>query len=68
MPIGTPRFFEGDVLKYFSNPYGFFYVDIQAPEEKDLKIPLLQTKVKINNSIKTIILTIEYIIFDRCLY
>ena len=54
MPIGTPRFFEGDVLKYFSNPYGFFYVDIQAPEEKDLKIPLLQTKVKINNSIKTI--------------
>lgn len=52
MPIGTPMFFEGDILKYIKNPFGFFYVDIITPEKEN--IPFLQKRVKINNSIKTI--------------
>ena len=54
MPIGTPMFFDGDILNYFKKPFGFFNVDIIAPKEGDLNIPILQTRVKVNNSIKTI--------------
>ena len=33
-------------------PYGIFEVDIIAPQH--IKIPILQTKIKINNSYRTI--------------
>lgn len=52
MPVGDPIYFEGDILKYNKNPFGFFYAKIEAPE--DLKIPLLQKKIKFNNQTKTI--------------
>jgi len=50
MPCGTPIYFEGDILKSLNGgekPFGIFEVDIEAPA--DIKIPLLQTRVKLNN-------------------
>jgi hypothetical protein len=55
MPVGNPIYFEGDILKTYEinsssqgdKPYGIFEVDITAP--LDIKIPLLQTRVKLNN-------------------
>jgi hypothetical protein len=60
MPCGNPIYFEGDILldKSLSNdyknngkPYGIFEVDVLAPK---IKIPILQTKIKINNGFRTI--------------
>jgi hypothetical protein len=60
MPCGEPIYFEGDILlnndlsndyKNNGKPYGIFEVDIIAP---NIKIPLLQTKIKINNGNRTI--------------
>jgi hypothetical protein len=50
MPVGHPIFFEGDILKNYSQgdkPFGIFEVDIETP--KDIKTPLLQTRVKVKN-------------------
>ena len=60
MPIGKPVYFEGDILniKYLSNtqseadadeekPFGIFEVDIESPS--NIKIPLLQTRIKTKN-------------------
>lgn len=54
MPTGNPIYFEGDILKHEheEKPYGFFEVIVETP--KDLKIPLLQKRIKINNVIKTV--------------
>jgi hypothetical protein len=52
MPIGQITYFEGDILEFKEKPFGFFEVDIEAP--KDLKIPLLQLRYKINNGYRTI--------------
>jgi hypothetical protein len=61
MPSGTPIYFEGDILQYEKNshfekrygkPYGIFEADITAPP--NLKIPLLQTKIKTKNGHRTI--------------
>lgn len=55
MPCGHPVYFEGNILEdnnlsneYKNNgkPYGIFEVDVVAP---NIKIPLLQIKMKINN-------------------
>jgi len=60
MPCDYPIYFEGNILlnndlsnEYKNNgkPYGIFEVDIIAP---NIKIPLLQTKLKINNGYRTI--------------
>lgn len=58
MPVGSPIYFEGDILKNISNnskdkPFGIFEVEIFAPE--NIKVPLLQKRVKNkNNSFSTI--------------
>jgi hypothetical protein len=62
MPVGSPTYFEGNILKnknYWTNapegnekPFGFFYVKVHTP--KDMKEPILQVKRKINNLTRTI--------------
>ena len=52
MPVGNIQYFEGDIYKSQSNPYGFFLAEIQAP--KALNIPILLTKAKINNVLRTL--------------
>jgi hypothetical protein len=52
MPCGKPTLFYGDITKVQSNPFGFFYCNIITPD--DLKHPILQTHVKVNNGIRTI--------------
>jgi hypothetical protein len=56
MPSDNPVYFEGDIMKTYNHnndladldkPFGIFEVDIETP--KDIKIPLLQTKVKVKN-------------------
>jgi len=47
-PIGSPVYFEGDILKDDQNAFGFFYCKIIAP--KDLKHPILQLHHKIKPS------------------
>ena len=52
MPVGTPTYFQGDIRKIDPNAFGFFYCEIIAPN--DIKHPILQTRVKINGTYKTI--------------
>ena len=52
LPIGTPTYFYGDILKIDLNAFGFFYCKITAPD--DIKHPILQTHVKTENGIRTI--------------
>lgn len=56
MPVGTPIYFEGDILNVNSNikekPFGIFEVDIISPE--NIEIPLLQTRIKTDNGYRTI--------------
>jgi hypothetical protein len=52
MPIGNITFFEGDITKFNPDAFGFFEVEITAPI--DLNIPILQTKAKINNNLRTV--------------
>ena len=52
MPCAQPIYFEGDILSdklpiNNSKPFGIFEVDIESPI--NIKIPLLQTKVKLKN-------------------
>jgi len=50
MPSGSPIYFEGDILKTWDKkekPYGIFEVEVNSP--LDIKIPLLQTRVKLKN-------------------
>jgi hypothetical protein len=60
MPVGQPKYFEGDILKYnleknesasskenYKNndrPFGFFEAEIITPD--DILNPILQTKLK----------------------
>jgi hypothetical protein len=52
MPIGNPTYFDGDIRKIDLNAFGFFYCRITAPD--DIKHPIIQTHVKINNMVRTI--------------
>lgn len=56
MPIGSPIYFEGDIINTYlggqEKPFGIFEVEIEAP--LDIKIPLLQTRTKINGAYRTI--------------
>ena len=52
MPIGKPVYFEGDIRAIEPNAFGFFYCEIIAPD--NLKHPIIQTHVKINNMTRTI--------------
>jgi hypothetical protein len=53
-PIGSPTYFEGDILKdpQLINPFGFFYVDVVTP--MDLKHPILQLHHKTSHGVRTI--------------
>jgi hypothetical protein len=61
MPVGNPIFFEGDIELIGKDsgynliegkPFGFFEVEVKAP--KNMKIPLLQIKLKTDNGFRTI--------------
>jgi hypothetical protein len=52
MPVGEPTYFEGDILKSDPSAFGFFEVKVKAP--LNLNIPVLQTRLTMNNSTKTI--------------
>jgi hypothetical protein len=52
MPVGKPLYFEGDIRKIDPDAFGFFHCEIIAPD--NLKHPIIQTHVKINNSVRTI--------------
>ena len=57
MPVGTPTYFEGDILHNLDSdpknkPFGVFEVDIVAPS--NIKYPLLQTRIKTKNGFRTI--------------
>lgn len=52
MPVGEPVYFEGDITKYDKDAFGFFEVKVESP--KELYVPLLQKRLKFNNSYKTV--------------
>jgi hypothetical protein len=56
MPAGKPIYFEGDILRLETSneerPFGIFEVDITAPD--NINIPLLQTRIKTDNGLRTI--------------
>jgi hypothetical protein len=52
MPTGKPIQFYGDIRKIEPDVFGFFYCKITTPD--NLKYPILQTHVKINNMSRTI--------------
>ena len=52
MPIGNPTYFNGDIINFNKNAFGFFYCKIIAPD--DIKHPIIQTRTKINGLTKTI--------------
>lgn len=52
MPIGKPIAFQGNILKYNPNAFGFFYCKIKSPEY--LEHPILQRRIKTSNGIRTI--------------
>lgn len=51
MPVGKVTYFEGNILDFMSNPFGFFEVEITAPD--NLNRPLLQTKVINKSGLRT---------------
>jgi len=51
-PIGSPTYFEGDILTKDSKAFGFFYCKIIAPE--GLNHPILQTHFKTEEGTRTI--------------
>lgn len=68
MPIGNYTYFEGDISKLNPDAFGFFYVEIKAPN--NIKHPILQTHVKTSAGIRTIspIGTWEDMIFSSEMY
>jgi hypothetical protein len=52
MPVGKITYFEGDILKFDPDAFGFFEVNISAPT--DLNIPILQTKINTKSGNRTI--------------
>ena len=52
MPVGNITYFDGDITKINSNTFGIFEVEVTTPQ--DMKIPLLQTRIKTNSVTKTI--------------
>nr|QWO71389.1 DNA polymerase [Termitomyces sp. T123] len=42
MPVGNPKYFEGDIFNYEKDPFGFFEVEIETT--KELKHPILPYK------------------------
>jgi len=52
VPISNMKYFEGDIYKIEDKPFGFFLAEITAPDY--LNVPILMTKAKINNTLRTL--------------
>ncbi|KAG1717180.1 DNA polymerase type B, organellar and viral-domain-containing protein [Suillus lakei] len=52
MPVGSPVYFEGDILKIENKPYGIFFCEVIAPN--NLNEPIIQKRIKSVNGMKTI--------------
>jgi DNA polymerase type B, organellar and viral len=52
MPVGNAIYFEGNIRAIDPNAFGFFFCEIIAPD--NIKHPIIQTHVKINNMTRTI--------------
>ena len=52
MPIGNPIYFEGNILDYEPNAFGFFNCQIEAPS--NLEYTIIQTHLKTKNGIRTV--------------
>jgi DNA polymerase type B, organellar and viral len=52
MPVGNITFFDGDITKINKNAFGFFNVEIIAPD--NLNHPILQTRVDTGNGLRTV--------------
>jgi hypothetical protein len=52
MPVGNPTYFEGEINLNEDKPFGFFEVEVTAPD--NLKIPLLQKRIKTKKGFRTI--------------
>jgi len=52
LPIGSPTYFEGDIIKYDPDAFGFFNCKITCPD--NLKHPIIQTHIKTKDGIRTI--------------
>jgi hypothetical protein len=52
MPVGKPVYFEGNILDVDPDAFGFFYCKIKAPD--DILHPILQTRFKTKNGVRTI--------------
>lgn len=52
IPIGTPTYFEGDIRKYESEAFGFFYCEVETPD--NLEHPIIQIHHKTTDGIRTI--------------
>ena len=50
MPVGSPRFFNFDITKYFPDAFGFFYCKITSPNylEHPILLGLLRYPTHIN--------------------
>ena len=49
-PTGSPTYFQGNILKFNPNAFGFFYCKISVPSYKTH--PILQAKVKTKNGVR----------------
>ena len=54
MPVGNPRFFEGDIFKVDPEAFGFFFVEVTAPSEDRCPHPILQTRVQTPGGVRTV--------------
>jgi len=52
MPVGHPKHFIGDIFKHDPNAFGFFYCDVETPN--NLEHPIIQLHHKTNDGIRTI--------------
>jgi DNA polymerase elongation subunit (family B) len=51
MPIGNIKYFDGDIRKVNNKAFGFFEVEITAPD--NILHPIIQTKVDTGNGLRT---------------
>ena len=52
MPVGSPSFFNGNILEIDKDAFGFFFCKITTPDL--LNHPILQTHVKTDSGVRTI--------------
>jgi hypothetical protein len=52
MPVGSIKYFEGDISLINPNAFGIFEVEVETP--RNLLVPILQTRIVTNNGVKTI--------------